>query len=152
MPRGADPGRCHRHRRGSEVDQVTITGEPRPVDKTTGDEVFAGTANGTGVLRLRVVHWAADSVIAHITTLVEEAGRTKATTQLFTLAELDEEEQSLERLRRWYRDLQTRDVFGAANALQAQERLRECVGRFEDYAEQVMAALHTVPGRSGESA
>ncbi|WP_282189500.1 heavy metal translocating P-type ATPase [Rhodococcus pyridinivorans] len=68
---------------GSEVDQASITGEPLPVDKTAGDEVFAGTVNGTGVLRLRVVRRAADSVIARIATLVEEAGRTKATTQLF---------------------------------------------------------------------
>jgi hypothetical protein len=34
----------------------------------------------------------------------------------FTLAELEEEEQSLERLRRWYRDIRARDVFGAPDA------------------------------------
>ncbi|WP_329232219.1 heavy metal translocating P-type ATPase [Streptomyces canus] len=67
----------------SETDQATITGEPLPVTKGPGDEVFAGTLNGTGVLRVRVERDPADSVIARIVTLVEEASRTKAPTQLF---------------------------------------------------------------------
>jgi heavy metal translocating P-type ATPase len=67
----------------SEVDQATITGEPLPVDKTTGDEVFAGTLNGTGSLRVRVDRRAEASVVARIAALVEEASQTKATTQLF---------------------------------------------------------------------
>jgi heavy metal translocating P-type ATPase len=67
----------------SEADQATITGEPLPVAKGPGDEVFAGTLNGTGALRVRVERDPADSVIARIVTLVEEASRTKAPTQLF---------------------------------------------------------------------
>ncbi len=67
----------------SEADQATITGEPLPVPKAPGDEVFAGTLNGTGALRVRVARDPADSVIARIVTLVEEASRTKAPTQLF---------------------------------------------------------------------
>ncbi|MER5213582.1 heavy metal translocating P-type ATPase [Streptomyces sp. NPDC002838] len=67
----------------SEADQATITGEPLPVPKVSGDEVFAGTLNGTGALRVRVERDPADSVIARIVTLVEEASRTKAPTQLF---------------------------------------------------------------------
>lgn len=67
----------------SAIDQATITGEPLPVDKTTGDDVFAGTLNGTGALRVRVERRAEDSVVARIAALVEEAGRTKARTQLF---------------------------------------------------------------------
>jgi heavy metal translocating P-type ATPase len=67
----------------SEADQATITGEPLPVVKRPGDEVFAGTLNGTGSLRVRVERDPADSVIARIVTLVEEASRTKAPTQLF---------------------------------------------------------------------
>ncbi|OBJ44662.1 cadmium-translocating P-type ATPase [Mycolicibacterium mucogenicum] len=67
----------------SEVDQATITGEPLPVDKAVGDEVFAGTLNGTGALRIRVDRRAADSVVARIAALVEEASQTKARTQLF---------------------------------------------------------------------
>ncbi|MFI2410955.1 heavy metal translocating P-type ATPase [Streptomyces sp. NPDC018947] len=66
-----------------EVDQATITGESLPVLKTPGDDVFAGTLNGTGALRVRVGRDPADSVIARIVTLVEEASRTKAPTQLF---------------------------------------------------------------------
>ncbi|MEU8650594.1 heavy metal translocating P-type ATPase [Streptomyces sp. NPDC048737] len=67
----------------SEADQATVTGEPLPVVKRPGDDVFAGTLNGTGVLRVRVERDPADSVIARIVTLVEEASRTKAPTQLF---------------------------------------------------------------------
>jgi heavy metal translocating P-type ATPase len=67
----------------SDIDQATITGEPLPVAKAPGDEVFAGTLNGTGALRVRVERDPADSVIARIVGLVEEASRTKAPTQLF---------------------------------------------------------------------
>nr|WP_246017513.1 heavy metal translocating P-type ATPase [Micromonospora pisi] len=67
----------------SEVDQATITGEPLPVAKCTGDEVFAGTFNGTGALRVRVAKSATDTVVARIVAMVEEASVTKAPTQLF---------------------------------------------------------------------
>jgi heavy metal translocating P-type ATPase len=45
--------------------------------------VFAGTANGTGALRVRVDRGPQDSVVARIAAMVEEASATKATTQLF---------------------------------------------------------------------
>ncbi|MFE5009119.1 heavy metal translocating P-type ATPase [Streptomyces sp. NPDC056696] len=67
----------------SDVDQSTITGEPLPVAKAAGDEVFAGTVNGTGALRLRVGRDPSDSVIARIVKMVEAASETKAPTQLF---------------------------------------------------------------------
>lgn len=67
----------------SEVDQATITGEPLPLAKEAGDEVFAGTLNGTGALRVKVERDASDSVIARIVAMVEEASETKAPTQLF---------------------------------------------------------------------
>ncbi|RVU23129.1 cadmium-translocating P-type ATPase [Streptomyces antnestii] len=67
----------------SDVDQATITGEPLPVAKQKGDEVFAGTVNGTGALRVRVERDPSDSVIARIVQMVEEASETKAPTQLF---------------------------------------------------------------------
>jgi cation-transporting P-type ATPase J len=67
----------------SEVDQATITGEPLPAAKHPGDEVFAGTLNGTGTLTVGVSRAAAGTVIARIVALVEEASATKARTQLF---------------------------------------------------------------------
>jgi DNA-binding transcriptional regulator PaaX len=63
-------------------------------------------------------------------------------TAKFTLAELDEEEQSLERLRRWYRELKVRDLFGAPSAPAAEQRLKHCAERLEDYAERVYRAVH----------
>ncbi|MFF4956085.1 heavy metal translocating P-type ATPase [Streptomyces sp. NPDC001222] len=67
----------------SDVDQATITGESLPVAKEKGDEVFAGTLNGTGALRIQVERDASDTVIARIVRMVEEASETKAPTQLF---------------------------------------------------------------------
>jgi hypothetical protein len=66
-------------------------------------------------------------------------------TAKFTLAELEEEEQSLDRLRRWYRDLTARDVFGAPEAAEAAARLKACAAVCEDYAERVVAHLHGSP-------
>ncbi|MCJ0905200.1 heavy metal translocating P-type ATPase [Rhodococcus sp. ARC_M6] len=67
----------------SDVDQASITGEPLPVAKTAGDEVFAGTHNGSGAVRVRVARNPSETVIARIVTMVEEASATKAKTQLF---------------------------------------------------------------------
>jgi heavy metal translocating P-type ATPase len=67
----------------SEVDQASITGEGLPVTKRPDDEVFAGTVNGTGSLQVTVTRVAAESVVARIATMVEEASATKAQTQLF---------------------------------------------------------------------
>jgi hypothetical protein len=57
-----------------------------------------------------------------------------------TLAELDEEEQSLDRLRRWYRTIRARDLFGAPSASTAEWRLKECAEALEDFAERVYQA------------
>ncbi|MFC8587572.1 heavy metal translocating P-type ATPase [Streptomyces sp. NPDC057217] len=67
----------------SDVDQATITGEPLPATKRSGDEVFAGTLNGSGVLRVQVERDPSESVIARIVSMVEEAAETKSPTQLF---------------------------------------------------------------------
>lgn len=58
----------------------------------------------------------------------------------FTLAELDEEEQNLDRLKRWYRELRARDLFGAPTAPAAESRLKECEERLEDFAQRVFDA------------
>ncbi|BBZ28827.1 hypothetical protein MMAD_31220 [Mycolicibacterium madagascariense] len=60
----------------------------------------------------------------------------------FTLAELEEEEQSLDRLRRWHRELTARDVFVAANAAAARQQLKHCNELLADYTERVFTALH----------
>lgn len=62
--------------------------------------------------------------------------------QKFTVAELDEEEQSFERLRRWYRELKLRDFFGAPSAPEAERQLKQCQARLEDFANRVYSALH----------
>ncbi|MEU6786784.1 heavy metal translocating P-type ATPase [Nonomuraea angiospora] len=67
----------------SDVDQASITGESLPADKQSGDEVFAGTMNGTGALRVQVTRPAGETVIARIVAMVEQASATKAKTQLF---------------------------------------------------------------------
>jgi cation-transporting P-type ATPase J len=67
----------------SDVDQASITGEPLPVPKTIGDEVFTGTRNGTGTLRVRVGRAASETVAARIVAMVKQASATKAKTQLF---------------------------------------------------------------------
>jgi len=58
-----------------------------------------------------------------------------------TLAELDEEEQSLERLRRWHRELRLRDVVGAPSAAAADRRLKDCEAKLEDYTQRVFQAV-----------
>lgn len=60
--------------------------------------------------------------------------------QKFTLAELDEEEQNLDRLRRWYRELRAKDLFGAPSAPAGELRLKECAELLEEFAERVFEA------------
>lgn len=66
----------------SEVDQASLTGEPLPVLRRAGDEVLAGSVNGTGALRVAVARPAAESVVARVVEQVAEASATKARTQL----------------------------------------------------------------------
>lgn len=67
----------------SDVDQSSITGEPLPVTKRPGDEVFAGTLNTAGALRVAVTRDPTSTVMARIVAAVAEASATKARTQLF---------------------------------------------------------------------
>jgi len=66
----------------------------------------------------------------------------EVTKKKFTLAELDEEEQNLDRLRQWYREIRTRDILGAPSADVAERRLKECAAVLEDFANQVYEARH----------
>jgi Cd2+/Zn2+-exporting ATPase len=65
------------------IDQSPITGESVPVDKVPGDDAFAGTLNGDGLLEVRVGRLAADSTVARMIRLVEEAQGQKSTTQRY---------------------------------------------------------------------
>lgn len=67
----------------SAVNQAPITGESVPVDKSPGDQVFAGTVNGQGALVLRVDRLAADTTLWRIIKMVEEAQAQKAPSQRF---------------------------------------------------------------------
>ncbi|MEO8550754.1 MAG: heavy metal translocating P-type ATPase [Kofleriaceae bacterium] len=67
----------------SHVNQASITGEATPVTKIAGDEVFAGTINGQGGLRIVVSKPAGATVIARIIELVREAQERRPPSQLF---------------------------------------------------------------------
>ncbi|BAY59467.1 cobalt-transporting P-type ATPase (plasmid) [Leptolyngbya boryana NIES-2135] len=57
----------------SSLNQAPITGESMPVEKTIGDEVFAGTINGNGALKLKIHQPPESSLIQRVIRLVEQA-------------------------------------------------------------------------------
>ncbi|MBE9205722.1 heavy metal translocating P-type ATPase [Nostoc sp. LEGE 06077] len=67
----------------STINQAAITGESLPVEKTVGEEVFAGTLNGYGALRLKVHKPAASNLIQRVIRLVEEAQESAPPSQEF---------------------------------------------------------------------
>lgn len=67
----------------SFVDQSSITGEPVPVSKSQGEEVFAGTINQRGSLEVTVTKLAKDTTLARIIHSVEEAQSKKSSYQRF---------------------------------------------------------------------
>ncbi len=62
----------------SSINEAPITGEPMPVEKQTGDSVFAGSFNAAGAIEVRVTRIGNDTTLARIISLVEEASRRKA--------------------------------------------------------------------------
>ncbi len=67
----------------SAVNEAPLTGESIPVAKRPGDEVFAGAINGDGALELRVTKAAADTTLARIIRLVEQAQARRAPSELW---------------------------------------------------------------------
>jgi heavy metal translocating P-type ATPase len=61
----------------SFVDESMITGEPVPVQKTQGAEVVGGTINKTGSFTFRATRIGADTVLAQIIRMVEQAQGSK---------------------------------------------------------------------------
>ncbi len=67
----------------SAIDQSPITGESMPVEKTIGDEVFAGTVNTSGSFDYRVTAGAGSTTLDRIIHAVEQAQGARAPTQRF---------------------------------------------------------------------
>ena len=65
----------------SAVDESMVTGESVPVEKAPGDPVTGGTLNRSGTFRFRVTKVGADTLLAQIVRLVEEAQGSKAAIQ-----------------------------------------------------------------------
>ena len=62
----------------SDVDESTVTGESLPVHKAPGDEVVGATINTTGTMRVRAAKVGADTALAQIVKLVQQAQNSKA--------------------------------------------------------------------------
>lgn len=65
----------------SSIDESMITGESLPVDKWEGEKVIGGTMNKQGFLKIRATSLGADSMLAHIITMVQDAQGSKAPIQ-----------------------------------------------------------------------
>ncbi|GAB2447009.1 heavy metal translocating P-type ATPase [Nocardioides hungaricus] len=62
----------------SEVDESMVTGESLPVHKVPGDPVIGATVNASGTLRVRATKVGADTALARIVALVQQAQNSKA--------------------------------------------------------------------------
>ena len=78
----------------SAVDEAPITGESIPIEKTVGDQVFAGTVSHDGVLTIQAEGIGADTTLARIIHRVEEAQEAKAPAQ-----------KTIEKFASWYTPL-----------------------------------------------
>ncbi|WP_254538732.1 heavy metal translocating P-type ATPase [Halomarina litorea] len=67
----------------SAVDESPITGESVPIDKSTGDEVYAGTINEGGYLEVEVTSTAGESTLSQIIELVQGAQEKKTEKEQF---------------------------------------------------------------------
>lgn len=73
------------------IDEATLTGEPIPVSKSIGDEVFAGTLNTGSAITITALRPASESALARVIRVVTEARSRRARVELLT-----------ERIARWY--------------------------------------------------
>jgi Cu+-exporting ATPase len=65
----------------STVDESMLTGEPIPVEKTTGSKVTGATVNGNGAFIMRAQRVGSDTLLAQIVKMVSEAQRSRAPIQ-----------------------------------------------------------------------
>jgi P-type Cu+ transporter len=65
----------------TSIDESMVTGEPIPVEKTTGNKVTGGTVNSTGSIVMRAERVGSDTLLAQIVRLVGEAQRSRAPIQ-----------------------------------------------------------------------
>lgn len=67
-----------------DIDEALATGESKPVQKTVGDAVIAGTITGDGSLRVKVTKIGEDTFLAGVMRLVQEAQASKSKLQLLS--------------------------------------------------------------------
>jgi Cu+-exporting ATPase len=65
----------------TSIDESMVTGEPIPVEKTTGDKIIGGTINGNRAFTMRVEKVGSETVLAQIVQMVGEAQRSRAPIQ-----------------------------------------------------------------------
>ena len=65
----------------SFVDESMVSGEPVPVEKTSGNKVIGGTINGAGAFEMNAEHVGSDTMLAQIVRMVGEAQRSRAPIQ-----------------------------------------------------------------------
>jgi Cu+-exporting ATPase len=65
----------------SSVDESLMTGEPIPVEKSTGAAVIGGTVNGTGTFVMRAERVGSETLLSQIVRMVSEAQRSRAPVQ-----------------------------------------------------------------------
>ena len=65
----------------SYVNESMLTGESKPVKKTTNDKIIGGSINGNGVIKVQVEFTGKDSYLNKVITLVQDAQKAKSKTQ-----------------------------------------------------------------------
>ena len=66
----------------SYVNESMLTGESKPLKKTKGDKLIAGSINGNGSIKIKVSHGTKDSYLSQVVKLVKDAQDAKSNTQL----------------------------------------------------------------------